>query len=59
MLVYFSALYMYLYISGSQENSNGRCYRQISVYIFCIITNAYHYPIAEANEIKTLIIEKA
>ena len=37
VLVYFSALYMYLYISSSQGNSNGRCYRQISVYIFCII----------------------
>ena len=31
MLVYFSALYMYLYISGSQENSNGRCYRVFSL----------------------------
>lgn len=37
VLVYFSALYMYLYMSGSQENGNGGCYRRISVYIFCII----------------------
>ena len=37
MLVYFSALYMYLYISVSQENSNERCYMRIFVYIFCLI----------------------